>query len=205
MKVRDATSTESAPSPARTTAQVEPLQIGRFQIKLVGDSPLICHAWSVKARGMILDKQMKKGRQAKEAKNPEQDYLDSLYPHPSGGYGFPVSGIKQSAVSACRFAEGMKMTGVRGAFHIEGEMAKIDGSPQPREDMVRVGMGVADIRFRGEFPEWQIPLTITYNRRAISPDEIVTLFNIAGFGVGLGEWRPEKDGSFGRFHAEAAA
>jgi hypothetical protein len=28
----------------------------------------------------------------------------------------------------------------------------------------------------------------------------VNLFNTAGFGVGIGEWRSEKDGQHGMFH-----
>ena len=58
-------------------------------IHIVGDSSLICHNWSKKATNEMLDKQMKKAKSAKSAKDPEQDFLDSLYPYPGGGYGFP--------------------------------------------------------------------------------------------------------------------
>lgn len=92
------------------------------------------------------------------------------------------------------------MTAARGAFHIQGELVEIVGEPKPREDMVRVGMGTADIRYRAEFSPWKVRLSLSYNAGALSPEQIVNLFNIAGFGVGVGEWRPEKDGSYGRFH-----
>jgi len=69
-----------------------------------------------------------------------------------------------------------------------------------REDMVRVGMGVADIRYRPQFDPWAAKVRIAFNAAAISPEQIANLLDIAGFGVGVGEWRPEKDGSFGRFH-----
>jgi hypothetical protein len=68
--------------------------------------------------------------------------------------------------------------------------------------MVRVGMGTADIRFRGEFREWRTRLTVRYNARVLSDEQIVNLFNTAGFAVGIGEWRSEKDGSYGLFHVE---
>jgi hypothetical protein len=108
--------------------------------------------------------------------------------------------FKAAAVGACRFTDGLKMTEARGAFHVDGELAKIEGEPTMREDMVRVGMGTADIRYRGEFQSWRTTLEISYNADAISIGMIVNLFNLAGFGVGVGEWRPEKDGSYGRFH-----
>jgi hypothetical protein len=194
----------SAKAAIPTTIEVPRFDRGRAAITLAGDSPLICHAWSDKAKKMMLDKQMKKAKGGKEAKDPERDFLDSLYPHPDGGYGFPIVGFKAAAVSACRYVDGLPMTIARGAFHINGELAKIEGSdPVSREDMVRVGMGTADIRYRGQFDPWSVTLDLVYNPAALSLEQIVNLFNIAGFGVGVGEWRPEKDGQYGRFHVES--
>lgn len=183
---------------------VEALRIDKrtVTLRLVGDSPLICHKWSEKAKKEMLDKQMKKAKTAKVAKDPQRDYEESLYALPDGGYGFPCVAFKSAAVGACRFTDGVKMTVARGAFHVVGELAAIEGDPSMREDMVRVGMGTADIRYRGEFKQWATNLTITYNAAALSVEQIVNLYNLAGFGVGVGEWRPEKDGSYGRFHVE---
>lgn len=178
------------------------LNIQFMTLRLRGDSPLICHAWSEKAKKQMLDAQMKKAKQAKEAKDPEQDYRDSLYPHPEGGYGFPAVAFKAAAVDACSSIEGVTKVEARGAFHIIGDMVRIDGEPSPREDMVRVGMGTADIRYRGEFRSWCCEITLRYNANVLSPEQIANLFNTAGFAVGVGEWRPQKDGSFGMFHVE---
>lgn len=174
------------------------------EITLIGDSPLICHAWSAKAKKEMLDKQMGKAKAGKEHKDPQRDYEESLYHLPGGGYGFPAVAFKGAAVSAARQLKDMPMTFLRGAFHISGDMVRIEGEPQPREDMVRVGMGTADIRYRGEFKTWRVTLQVRYNARAISAEQIVNLFNVAGFAVGVGEWRPEKDGSFGMFHVAGA-
>lgn len=181
--------------------EIPKLNLATLQVLLVGDSPLICHAWSHKAKQAMLDKQMKKAKQAKEAKDPQKDFEESLYKLPGGGgYGFPAVAFKAAMVGACRFVDGMKMTEARGAFHILGELIPIDGEPTMREDMVRIAMGTADIRHRGEFKTWKAMLSISYNQSAISAEQIVNLLNVAGFGVGVGEWRPERDGSYGRFH-----
>ena len=68
--------------------------------------------------------------------------------------------------------------------------------------MVRIGMGVADLRYRGEFKQWSTTLNIRYNANVMSMEQIVNLFNIGGFSCGVGEWRPEKGGSNGMFHVE---
>ena len=188
----------------QTKAYVElkKINIQRAIVELVGDSSLIVHAWSDKAKKEMLDKQMKKAKGAKTAKNPQDDYEKAFY-HMSDGKtpGFPTIAFKAAAVSAAgRFCDGMKMTEMRGAFHIEGELVAIEGKPMMREDMVRVGMGTADLRYRPEFKSWRVKLPIRYNADAISLEQIVNMFNQAGFGVGVGEWRPEKKGVHGMFH-----
>ena len=192
---------------------IPPIETKTFSVKLVGDSCLITHKWSAKAMKMILDKQTKKAGNGKEAKDPWMDYCDSMYwltempENPTeddianARFGFPVTAFKACAIDA-GYQQGIipKKTTARGAFHILGDFAEIEGKPQIREDMVRVGMGVADIRYRGEFPEWSVVLTIRYNPRAMSAEQIINLLNFGGFSNGVGEWRPEKDGDHGTFH-----
>lgn len=199
------------PSKARNGQHVEPVNEGIViprinlqvaTIKLVGDSALICHKWSEKAKAEMLGKQMGKAKAARAHKDPQADYLSSLYEHPEGGYGFPVVAFKAAAVDACSHVDGITKVEARGAFHINGELAKIVGEPSMREDMVRVGMGSADIRHRGEFKQWSTTLTIRFNANVLTLEQIVNLFHTAGFSIGVGEWRPQKDGSYGMFHVE---
>lgn len=193
------------------------LNIIHMPITVIGDSALICHAWSSKAKKQMLDKQMKKAKQAREAKDPWLDFVESLYwltPRPesptesdiaAARFGFPAVGFKSAAVDSCSHIEGVTKVEARGAFHIVGDMVEIAGTPQIREDMVRVGMGTADIRYRGEFRDWRATFELRYNASVLSAEQVINLFNTAGFAIGVGEWRPQKDGSFGMFHVESAA
>ena len=192
---------------------IPPIETKTVQLKIVGDSPLIVHAWSEKAKRQMLEKQMKKASSGREAKDPFMDFCESLYwldgmpESPTmddvvkARFGFPTLAFKAAAVDA-GYQQGIlaKKTTARGAFHIIGEFAEIESIPEMREDMVRVGMGTADIRYRGEFKNWSTTLTITYNPRAISLEQIANLLNMGGFSNGVGEWRPSKDGSYGTFH-----
>jgi hypothetical protein len=196
-----------AQAPEGQRIELPPLAIRRLTLTLVGDSPLISHKWSEKAKGLMLAKQMKQARQAKGAKSPEEDFRESLYLIPDGaawgqhkGYGFPAVAFKAAAVDACSHVEGITKVAARGAFHIEGELIPIQGEPTPREDMVRIAMGTADIRYRGEFKDWRATFTVRYNSKVLSAEQVVHLFNTGGFAVGVGEWRPQRDGSFGMFH-----
>lgn len=169
------------------------------QIRLIGDSPLIVHRFGEKARKMMLDKQMGKAKSGKEAKNPEADYEESMYRTEDGLPGFPAIAFKAAAVNAANDA-GIQKTLARRAFHVAGEIIPIEGEPSMREDMVRIAMGTADIRHRAEFRHWAVTLDVTYNAGIISLEQLINLFQIAGFGVGVGEWRPERNGTYGTFH-----
>ena len=126
-------------------------------------------------------------------------------------FGFPVTGIKQSIITgAYRAGLDIKMTEMRGIMYMTGatpastnDIAEIIGpAPVIREDMVRVG-GIsksADIRYRAEFKEWEIPFNIEYHEDGkYSLEQIINLVNYGGFYVGIGEWRPEKDGQSGMY------
>jgi len=168
-------------------------------VGIVGSSPLIVHKWSEKAKQEMLAKQTKKAKGAKEAKDPEQQYRDSLYIREDGEYGFPAGGIKKAAVRGGKYLD-QQMTFLRGAFHVMGEMIPIDGEPRMREDMVRVDGGkTADIRYRPEFSKWESTVPVELNASVLSVEQLANLFYIGGFAVGIGDWRPETDGQFGRF------
>ena len=170
-----------------------------------------------------MNKQQKKASAGKEIRRPAIEFANSLYwltekPEldgltdeeaqevlseiiPKSKFGFPTTAFKAAAVDA-GYQQGVldKKTTARGAFHIQGEFAEIEGIPTMREDMVKIGMGTADLRYRAEFKTWQTTLHVNYNRNAMSLEQIVNLFNVCGFANGVGEWRPSRDGSFGRFH-----
>lgn len=213
--------------------EIRPIKMKTVEVTLVGDSPLIMHAWSEKAKRMMLEAQQgkSKGKQ-KAAKNPVDDFIQSMYwlsnkPDLADGaseeecenaftkaieagatFGFPVTAFKQAAISAAyRMGWSKSKAELRGAFFIEsdyGDMLKIESdTPIMREDMVRIGMGTADIRYRGEFRNWSATFRLKYNDNgAYSLENIINMINAGGLVCGVGEWRPECDGQFGMYHVK---
>ena len=207
--------------------EIRPIQIRKATIHIVGDTPLIMHAWSEKAKREMLEKQMKVTKtKAKDAKNPVEDFIRSMYwltPMPTdmtedgfhtaidngARFGFPVTAFKQAAISAAyRMGWAKDKMSMRGAFFIDGDenqMLEIKSdAPIMREDMVKVGMGTADIRYRGEFRNWSADINISFNENGqYSLEQIINIINAGGYVCGVGEWRPERDGQYGMFHVEA--
>lgn len=200
-----------------TAIALPPLALEVVEIPIIGTAPLIVHAWSEKALRAMADKQQKKATKGREAKDPRADFIGSLYPldalpeEPTDEdlaacrYGFPAVAFKSAAVTACTSTGSITKIAARQAFHVVGEMVEIIGPPPAmREDVTRVGMGVADLRYRGQFDPWGAKVRVEINTAVISAEQIVNLFNLAGFAVGIGEWRPERDGGYGRFRVAQA-
>jgi hypothetical protein len=195
----------AAKSPAVGIVQVPRLNIKMMKVQIVGDSPLICNRFSEKVKGDLADRAAGKADKAKGKMDAESVYLGTLYevPGKKGVYGFPASAFKKAMVSACTQLGKLKKTWTRGAFFVMGNIVPIDGKPHMRTDIGRnpTTRGAVVIH-RAEFPEWLCELVIRYNADIITPEQIVNLLNWAGFSSGVGEWRPERDGTYGQFHVE---
>jgi hypothetical protein len=178
-----------------------------IRVPLMGTSPLITHKFSEKAKRQMLDAMQ--GRKApKEPKNPEKEYQDAAYRLDDDGYGIPAIAFKSATVSAARFfGKSVTMVGLRQTIFIAGEYSKLEGmmlariigTPEMREDVVRVGNGGTDLRYRPFWGEWRTYLDVTYVKSMLTRDSVLSLIEAGGLGVGVGEWRPERRGEYGTY------
>ncbi len=189
----------------KNTVEILDFAIREVVIPIVGISPLIVHAWSEKSMRMITDKQAGKAKNKKhEIRNPEEDYDQAKHKSPLGFEGFPAAGFKAAMIRGAKMI-GMVMKDTQVSFFIkadceETQLIKIHGESRMRTDMVRVGMGSSDIRYRPEYVDWYAELTIEFNAGVLSLDQIYQLVKAAGYGCGVGEMRPEKGKfNYGRF------
>lgn len=67
--------------------------------------------------------------------------------------------------------------------------------------MVRIGQSTL-LRTRPIFNEWSLIATILFEPSIINPESIIQCVKDAGRLVGMGDWRIEKGGSYGRFSFE---
>jgi hypothetical protein len=191
-----------------------------FLFWIIGDTPLIVHAWSEKAKLEMLKKQSGATRVAKEKRDPKEDFLNALYEMTPKVYGFPITAVKKAILACAHKDRGIPRSDVMSALWLDAEMirtrpalagaicdmplVRIYGSPpEMREDMVRIGAGVrktANLAYRGQFTTWAIRVTGSVNPDVVAPHALAFLTRQAGFSVGIGDWRNEKGGWFGSFH-----
>lgn len=180
-----------------------------LEVMIEGTSPLIVHAWSQKALKEILAKQRKHAKGGREVREPEREYLDARYKDIEGDDAILAAAVKNAMVTSVSSVEGMTKVSARQSFFVTGWPdkerpkiifdKKVDG--KLREDMVRLGgpSNPADLRFRPCYYDWKCQLYIQFNALVISKEQVVNLLALAGFSVGLHEWRVERDGDFGKF------
>lgn len=205
-------------------SEVPPTQA--FKVWLIGHTPLICHAWSLKAKMEMLGKQAGATRSAKEKRDPKSDFVNSLYEmgEGSGVYGFPVTAVKKAVLACAHKDRGVPRSDVMTALWLDADvvsvrpalagarcdmpLVRIFGSdPEMREDMVRIGAGLrktANLAYRAQFTVWALRVTGEVNPLMVAPHQLSFLFRQSGKGIGIGDWRNEKAGVFGAYHLASA-
>lgn len=198
----------------KPTAEIAEIQIDRIAaetiaVPIIGTTPLLMHRFSEKAKRQMLDA-MQGRKTPKETKDPEAEYEAAFYRLMDGDPGFPVLAFKDATVGGARFyGKQITMTALKQYLFFRGEvgddgraLTRIIGEPRMREDVVRVGRGGSDLRYRPEFREWRAILEVTYVTSALTRDSVLSLIDAGGLGVGVGEWRPEKNGDFGTYRID---
>lgn len=184
---------------------IKELALEQIGVRIEGMTSLITNPWTDKAKEqMLLAQQGGKKTKIRDVRDPQADFDSASYRLSDGSYGFPLTSIKNAIVEVAHVDTGVPKTTVRRAMFIEGDegiLCRLDipGPPKMREDVVRVSRGGTDLRYRPEHTEWAIDLRITYDTSLLNAETIFNLIERAGFGIGIGEWRPQKSGEFGRF------
>ena len=186
------------------------LNLRKVTVPIVGTNHLIMSRFDEKSKQEIAESapgKLKQGKGKKAVDSPEEQYKNSIYYLADGKrYGFPAVAFKAAMIRAGKELYDMAMMRTKMLIRViaddpETGYVEIHGTPEMREDMVRVG-GINKTscpRYRADFPVWSANLVIEYLEDCISEEQIVGLVAAAGFCCGIGEWRPEKanSGSFG--------
>ena len=187
---------------------INPPNFQQVKLKVTGLTPLIQNKMKESILKDMEDVRTGKAKKStRKAVDPKKEYLKSSYIQDDGSFGFPASAFKQCAVRAGK-GLGLAMTDTRTLFFVlpnapDGECVAIKSKkPLLRKDPVNVKTG-KDLRFRTEFRNWKADLLIKFDADRITIEQIANLLNHGGQTVGVGEWRPEKNGTFGTFEVGA--
>lgn len=206
---------------AKAKAELKKVNKKLVTVRLVGVSPLIQHQWGEKAKEMMRAKQQEgKKTRSRDIRVPEEEANAACYKCADGTPGVLAVALKSAVIEAAHNDLGIPRTLVRKALFVfpygrdvvipiehpddykkGGKKRKVEYVVQ--EDSVRVGAGSADLRYRPVFHQWAVTSQWEVDCDLLQIEDLLNLFDRAGFGVGINDWRPEKGGEFGRFRVDA--
>lgn len=189
---------------------ITPPKFAVLELKIRGTAPFVQLRFGEKAKTTMRDKQQAGStagsKKKREAKDFNALHLDAMYQSVEGWRGFPAPAIRKACISACRIV-GYKMTLAKlGLFTIADGFDAKDGTPlvrftkgEPRhcEHPVRNATGVADIRVRAMWDEWEATLRVKYDSDMFTATDVANLLARVGQQVGIGEGRPDSKNSAG--------
>ncbi len=188
----------ATPSSARSLSIQQP-EILEVALEVEGTADLIQNNFGQKSIEQMLRKHMGLSVQ-RENKRPREVLEAAKIKNMEGRICVPAQAFKAAMITASAQVKGLKKTQLRTQLFVVGVAIPITfESETPRMDMVRTaGMGrTPDVRFRPAFGQWKARLVIQY-ADTLGTQSVVDLLHRAGK-VGVGEWRPEKNGTFGTF------
>lgn len=189
------------------------------EIVIRGTAPYVQLAFGKKAREMMREKQAAgstatKGKK-REAKDFDANFKEAQHRATGGWCGIPASALRNALVDSC-VVVGFHKTKAKKAVFIEadgfdavegtplirlyapGKGKKLaDAKPKHIEHPVRNASGVADIRVRAMFEEWQAKVRVRFDADMFTPADIANLMLRAGMQVGIGEGRADSPNSCG--------
>jgi hypothetical protein len=168
-------------------------------IEISGTADLIQNRFSQKSVEQMLKAHMGISVQ-RERKKPREVLEDATIYNMDHKVAMPPTAFKLAMISAATQIKGLKKTQLRTALFVVGNSIPITyEQTTPRMDITRTsGIGrTPDVRFRPSFQGWKARLIIQF-ADTLTVQTVVDLLNRAGQ-VGVGEWRPEKNGTFGTF------
>lgn len=169
---------------------------------------LLCDRYGERTRELIKEREANPNRkQEKVARDPEAEFRSALYviARENGKapvYGFPGPAFHKAMIAAGGRFAGLKNMGptLAGAITVEADLVALRGSePIMREDPRSIKGQRSSLIYRAWFEEWESDLPIRFDADLFTEGQILNLIARAGEQVGIGNWRPEKKGNFGRF------
>lgn len=181
----------------------------RFAVKIVGITPLLMNRISNETLEGVRRKERKK---FVAPKDPREEAEKKVYRTNDGAFFWPTENMMACLVAAGIYIklDGKRQMTTSKSTLLPGFMSVEDSYLRFVSDGWDVDMrpgrnpngGEMVCLVRPRFNKWEIPMTILIDDEQISPDRIRELFDRAGSNLGLGDFRPQRKGIYGRFRVD---
>ena len=192
----------------------------RYQVTITGLSPLITHNGAAGLdtrspanveKAEIARKKGSNRTATDDERLRELECQTALYLDASGAPTLPEGAIRACIETGARklkqgpqVREGLVVEGVE-SFDYDRETLGATVEELGKHAQFTVGVVVQRnriLRTRAKFDEWACTFMLDCDDELVDKEQLESWLDIAGRRIGLGDWRPEKSGTYGRFEAE---
>ncbi|MGR3912933.1 MAG: hypothetical protein OD918_00145 [Gammaproteobacteria bacterium] len=187
-----------------------------FQVNIRGTTPLIMHSGSVGLdttypanieKKEITSKRGGNRTEADDARLRELECQTSLWLDEKQTPTIPVGALRRCIENAARKSkegpavrEGLMVESVQFDYDKKSLGTTVEEIGRKAQFTVGVVIQRARIlRTRAKFDEWSAVVMIDADDELIDREKLERWLDIGARRIGLGDWRPEKSGSYGRF------
>ena len=191
-----------------------------YEITIKSESPLIMHNGAAGLdtrstanieKATLVKKKGSNRTVTDEARIRELDCQTSLWLDARGAATIPPGAIRRMIENAARktkqggdVREGLIVTAVKFDYDREALGETIEDLGRKAQHTVGVVVMKARIlRTRAKFDEWSATFVVDAEPELVDKQKLASWLEVGSRRVGLGDWRPEKSGHYGRFTVES--
>jgi hypothetical protein len=173
-----------------------------YNITIEGVTPLLMN------RPSQLDIGEKSKDSKRETQTPQQIAETKLYKNSEGKIYIPSTWFQGCIVEAGKQKKMMGKGSSKATYSkVAGSSVEINPFEIDLDSKWKVFSILAvnpttkgkNVLHRPQFDKWKVNFEVTFDEEAIETNVMKELFDIAGRNVGVGDWRPNKRGRFGKF------
>ena len=197
----------------KLTIKLHPIKLVQVRLGIRGIGGMIQHRISEETLGSLEPpKPGEPKRKPKGVRNPAKETEDAKYRTFEGKPGILAMGLKKSLIEIAHKDTGVPRAQLMKAMYIVCNDPKgvipftNDPSYRGRTDPVSTGGGKPGgkktLTYRPEYTGWKATVDIRIDYDVVNEADICNLINRAGFGAGMGDWRPSLGGEHGRYELD---
>jgi len=186
-------------------------------LKLTAESPILMHSDRyadpldpmTKAHKVLTSKRKKQDEDHEAIAKSE--WMGGLYHDDDIGPYIPGQNVKSSLVGAAKFHR-MGATFKRSVLILDDRIKLEYSGPRDPEKLWGISKHVDSrsvvvgqsrlMRYRPKFHDWTLTVNVVFSPEMLEESDLIRAAENAGMFIGIGDYRPEKGGAFGRFSVE---
>lgn len=185
------------------------------KIRIVGISPLLMNNPAKMVKNNANNDALKAG---KKVYVPEEEAKAAAYINGDGQFYIHASSFKASIINPGGGASGRKIGKYGAASRVVAGMLVVSDQAiicDPKSHKPAKGYSIDERRgvrnkagiiiWRPRFEEWETTITVEVDEDFVTVPQLIELLNLSGKVAGVGDFRPQKRGPFGRYTAELVA